>query len=209
MTDFSHKPTLTGDRVVLRPLTAADTETMAGVIDDPETARLTGSAGHPPFTIERLRAWYASRAEQTDRLDLGLVDRASGELVGELVLHEWDEPNRSCGFRIAIGPHGRDRGLGTEAVRLLLGYGFERLGLHRIHLEVYAFNPRALRVYERVGFVREGVGREALLHGGEWIDAVRMAILAPEWARHHGHVDDGGRGAHGEGGGGGAGIHTP
>jgi RimJ/RimL family protein N-acetyltransferase len=199
MTDFSHKPTLTGDRVVLRPLTAADTETMAEVIDDPETARLTGSAGHPPLSAERLRAWYGSRAEQTDRLDLGLVDRASGELVGELVLHEWDEPNRSCGFRIAVGPRGRDRGLGREAVRLLLGYGFEQLGLHRVHLEVYAFNPRALRVYERVGFVREGVAREALLHDGAWIDAVRMAVLAPEWARHRGLVEHGRN----------TGIHTP
>lgn len=53
---------------------------------------------------------------------------------------------------------------------------------------MYAFNPRALRVYERVGFVREGMERQALLHEGEWIDRVRMAVLEPEWARHRGHV---------------------
>jgi hypothetical protein len=48
-----------------------------------------------------------------------------------------------CNFRILIAPRGRDRGLGSEATRLIVGYGFERLHLHRISLEVYAFNPRA------------------------------------------------------------------
>ncbi|MFE1576583.1 GNAT family N-acetyltransferase [Streptomyces fradiae] len=188
MNDFSHKPTLTGDKVVLRPFTEGDAETMAVILDDPETLRLTGSAGAPPFTPAHLREWYGSRGARPDRLDLGLVDRATGALVGELVLNDWDEPNRNCNFRILVGPDGRDRGLGTEAIRLLLAYGFERLGLHRIHLGVYAFNPRALHVYERVGFVREGVERQALLHEGEWIDCVRMAVLAPEWARHRGRV---------------------
>ena len=78
-------------------------------------------------------------------------------------------------------PGGRDRGLGTEATRLIVGYGFERLGLHRISLEVYAFNPRARRAYEKAGFRPEGVLRESLRYDGEWIDATVMSILAPEW----------------------------
>ncbi|WP_149180211.1 GNAT family N-acetyltransferase [Streptomyces sp. TRM49041] len=193
MTDFSRKPTLTGDKVILRPFTEDDADTMAEIFADPETAKLTGSLNRPPFSSGQLRSWYGSRGDQPDRLDLGLVDRASGDLVGELVLFEYDEPNRSCTFRVAIGPKGRDRGLGTEAIRLLLAYGFERLGLNRVQLGVFTFNPRALRVYERVGFVREGVEREALLHDGEWIDSVRMSVLAREWVRDLGHT----------------GIHTP
>ncbi|MEU2181469.1 GNAT family N-acetyltransferase, partial [Streptomyces thermolilacinus] len=193
MSDFSRKPTLTGGKVILRPFREGDAETMTAILDDPEVLRLTGSAGQPPFTLAHLREWYGTRGARTDRLDLGLVDRASGELVGELVLNEWDEPNRSCSFRVLIGPAGRDRGLGSEAIRLLLAYGFGQLGLHRVHLGVYAFNPRAIRAYERVGFVREGVERQALLHEGAWIDSLRMAILAPEWAEHRGHT----------------GIHTP
>jgi RimJ/RimL family protein N-acetyltransferase len=56
-----------------------------------------------------------------------------------------DKGNRSCNFRTLIGPGGRDRGPGTEALRLIVGYGFERLGLHRISLEAYAFNPQPAR----------------------------------------------------------------
>ena len=55
-------------------------------------------------------------------------------------------------------------------------------GLHRIELAAYGHNHRALRVYEKVGFVVEGVRREAALRDGEWADEVLMAILDHEWA---------------------------
>ena len=183
--NFSIKPVLTGERTVLRPFTEDDVPVMTGILNDPEVITLTGSPAEE-FGPERLRSWYTTRNAQADRLDLGIIDRASGELVGEAVLNEWDEPNRSCGFRILIGPGGRDRGLGTEAVRLIIGHAFEQLSLHRVSLHVFAFNPRARRAYEKAGFVAEGVERQTLLHAGEWIDAVRMSILAHEWAAHHG-----------------------
>ncbi|MPY61426.1 GNAT family N-acetyltransferase [Streptomyces spongiae] len=188
--DFSVKPVLTGERALLRPFTEEDVPVMARILADPEVIRLTGS---PPeeFGEERLRSWYGSRGEQADRLDLGIADRASGELVGEAVLNEWDRHNRNCSFRILIGPGGRDRGLGTEAVRLVLGHAFERLGLHRVSLWVFTHNPRARRAYEKAGFVAEGVERQSLWQDGEWIDAVRMAVLAPEWAVHRGRPEAG------------------
>ncbi|WP_069764222.1 GNAT family N-acetyltransferase [Streptomyces sp. LUP47B] len=193
MSDFSVKPVLTGDRTVLRPFTEADAEVMAEIIEDPEVVRFTG-APSGELTLERLRSWYGSRSEQPDRLDLAVTDRATGELVGEVVLHmgvpplersrEWgrDSDARSCTFRTLIGPRGRGRGLGTEATRLIVGYGFEQLGLHRIELEAYGYNARALRVYEKAGFVVEGVRREADLRDGEWVDWVIMGILDREWA---------------------------
>ena len=190
MSDFSVKPVLRGERALLRPFTEEDVPVMARILSDPEVVRLTGSP-EEEFGLDRLRAWYGSRNDQTDRLDLGIVDRASGELVGEAVLNDWDEPNRNCSFRILIGPGGRDRGLGTEAVRLMVGHAFEQLGLHRVSLHVLAHNPRARRAYEKAGFVAEGVNRQSVWQwqSGEWIDEVRMSILAPEWADHRGRPD--------------------
>lgn len=134
----------------------------------------------------RFRSWYGSRNDQSDRLDLAVVDKASGRCVGEVVFNEWNESNRSCNFRIMIGPRGRDRGLGTEATRMFIGYGFEQLGLHRISLDVIEFNPRAKRVYEKVGFVTEGVLREEHRWADKWIDVTIMSVLAHEWDRHRG-----------------------
>ena len=70
----------------------------------------------------------------------------------------------------------------TEATRLVLGHAFEELGLHRVSLEVFAFNPRAQRAYEKVGFVTEGVRRDALRFDGEWVDSVLMSVLDHEWS---------------------------
>lgn len=136
-----------------------------------------------------MREWYGTRAEQTDRLDLAIIDLASGRCVGEAVLNSWSPANSSCNFRILMTGDGRNRGLGTEAVRSTVGYGFERLGLNRISLSVFDHNPRGRRAYEKVGFVLEGTRREALRFGEAWVDDHDMAILASEWQRHRGHPE--------------------
>ncbi|MFD3699015.1 GNAT family N-acetyltransferase [Streptomyces sp. NPDC058646] len=183
--DFLTKPTLNGELVLLRPVTVDDVPALWPMFLDAEAMRLTGSHDGEPDEAG-IRAWYDSRGDQDDRLDLAVVERATGKVVGEVVLNEWDSGNESCSFRICLVPGTFGQGLGTEATRLIVGYGFERLGLHRISLEVYAFNPRAHRVYTKVGFVPEGVQRDALLWEGERVDAVTMSVLAPEWSRHRG-----------------------
>ncbi|WP_432035238.1 GNAT family N-acetyltransferase [Streptomyces cucumeris] len=185
--DFATKPVLVGQKVALRPFTEDDAAEMAVILEDEEVRRFTGGSDSTAFDEQRLRDWYGSRSAQPDRLDLAVVDRADDSLVGEVVLYEWDEPNRGCAFRTLLGPRGRNRGLGTEAARLIVGHAFERLGLHRVSLGVYAFNPRARRAYEKVGFIAEGVEREALWHDGAWVDAVMMSLLDREWAAHRGH----------------------
>jgi RimJ/RimL family protein N-acetyltransferase len=192
--DFSTKPTLTGERVVLRPFVIdEDAGALREMLQDLEALKLTGSLNSLMDAPEwdeaaeaRFRDWYSTRNQQPDRLDLAVVDKASGRCVGEVVLNSWNEGSRSCNFRTTLGPGGRNRGLGTESVRLIVGYGFEQLALHRIALEVYAFNPRARHVYDKVGFVAEGVLRDELRWEDQWVDATAMSILAPEWNRHRG-----------------------
>lgn len=188
------KPVLTGEKVTLRPFTAADAEVMARIFIDPEVLKLTGSAVSTdaidqadPSLDDRTQEWYATRAEVDGRLDLAIIDTASGALVGEVVLNEYDSNAASVNFRILVGPDGRGKGLGTEATRLILGYGFETIGLHRIGLDVFAFNPRAQHVYSKVGFVFEGIKRDASVFDGEYVDEIWMSILADEWATHRGH----------------------
>jgi RimJ/RimL family protein N-acetyltransferase len=184
---LADKPTLPGHKVLLRPVEAADV--VLALEPDPEGDRLTGSHPRPGgLTLEQRKAWYATRADLDDRLDLAVVDRASGRFAGEVVLNELDADNQSCNFRIFLFySQNRNRGLGTEATRLILAHAFDTVGLHRVDLEVYAYNPRARRVYEKVGFVYEGTKRQSLLWDGARVDADIMSILADEWAVHHGY----------------------
>jgi RimJ/RimL family protein N-acetyltransferase len=185
---FTDKPILLGERVMLRPVTACDATDFERILRDSEVARLTGSINRTDevLTLENLREWYGSRGEKDDRLDLAVVDRATDLLVGEVVLNEWDRGSSSVNFRTLIGPAGRDRGLGTDATRLLLEYAFEHAQLHRVSLEVFEFNPRARHVYEKVGFIHEGTRREALRFEDQWVNAHDMAILDREWRQHRG-----------------------
>jgi RimJ/RimL family protein N-acetyltransferase len=184
--DWSHKPTLTGTLVTLRPLVGSDADAMADILDDRDVLRLTGSvnssaAAAAGFGADAgLHEWYATRSTHEDRLDLAVIESATGHLVGEVVLNDRDVANSSANLRVLIGASGRDRGLGTEAVALLTAYGLDVLGLHRISLEVYAFNPRARHVYEKVGYRYEGTLRQALRWDDAWVDAHVLAILTTD-----------------------------
>jgi RimJ/RimL family protein N-acetyltransferase len=199
---FKAKPTLYGEFVTLRPFQERDITAMADILTDPEVLRLTGSvhstaeagvgagAESVPFDAAT-RSWYETRADHQDRLDLAVVAADSDMCVGEVVLNEWSPDNEVCNFRILLGPGGRNRGLGSEATRLVVDYAFQSTNINRIELDVYAFNPRARHVYEKAGFLFEGTKRSALKFDGEYVDADGMAILRSDWlglCHRPGHV---------------------
>ena len=179
MGSFADKPTIQGTLVTLRPIVADDADAMFAGLDDQEAKRLTGT--HQEFTREVIAEWAATRIHQDDRLDLAITDATTGEWAGELAINDWDPDNRSCGIRIAIDAAYRDRGVGTEAMRLAIDYVFEALPIHRLSLEVFSFNPRAIAVYRKLGFVQEGVLRDALHWDGDYHDTIVMSILRPDW----------------------------
>ncbi|MEJ8305292.1 GNAT family protein [Saccharibacillus sacchari] len=187
--NFAQKPVLTGKKVLLRPFKAEDSERMLNILAELDVQRLTGSVhtdeeAQKPRTPEqeqKVREWYASRNAQTDRLDLAIVDAASGKVIGEAVFNEYEEYSGNASFRILIGSDGQGKGLGTEAIELFLRHGFETLGLHRVWLEVYSFNPRAERVYIKSGFILEGVKREDFRYNGEYIDTKVYGMLRSDY----------------------------
>lgn len=173
---FGPTPTLPGDVVTLVPLGPEHFEDYWAMVCEPESLRLTGTHGVP--TIRDTRSWLDSRADHRDRADFAILTADTGTFVGEVVLNEFEADDAACSFRILLlGPAIYGRGYGTAATRMVLRYGFDTVGLHRISLEVFDFNPRAERVYEKCGFRREGRKRDALLDGGRWHDAIIMAIL--------------------------------
>lgn len=172
-------PTLTGERIRLVPLGPEHAEALFESLHDPESARLTGT--HRTFTRADIDAYCASRADQDDRLDWAIEDVATGRYAGGIAVNEVDADNETGGFRIDLVEQYRGRGLGPEAIGLMLAHLFDEVGLHRVGLEVYAFNPRAQRSYEKAGFVVEGRVRESLLWDGERVDTVLMGLLRADW----------------------------
>lgn len=178
------KPTLQGKQVQLVPLSQEHAGDMHRCVFDDETRRLTGT--HHEFTLEEIEEWCRTRPEQPDRLDLAVLEEPTGRFAGELALNEVDPENRSAAYRIALSSgEFTDRGLGKESTRLVLSYAFDVIELHRVRLEVYAFNMRAVAAYRACGFSIEGRMRDALCWEGRWHDALIMGVLDREfWAQY-------------------------
>ncbi|MEM7031286.1 MAG: GNAT family protein [Chloroflexota bacterium] len=174
------KPILSGAKVMLRPITVADADAMFASLSDEESMRLTGTK--ETFTLEQVHRYCQKIENADDRVDYAITRKNNPTYLGEVVLNDIDWENQSANFRIALAS--RDvfgQGLGTEATRLILEFGMRTLHLHRIELEVYDFNPRAKHVYEKVGFVQEGVRRDVLLWEGTYHSAIIMSILSDEY----------------------------
>ena len=78
------------------------------------------------------------------------------------------------------------RGYGTDAMRVILRYAFTELNFHRVSLDVFEYNPRAIRSYEKAGFKNEGRCRKLLSRDGERTDDLFMGILQEEWVKLQG-----------------------
>jgi RimJ/RimL family protein N-acetyltransferase len=138
------------------------------------------------ITKEMEEDWYNSMIKSENIILFSIVvfdDKNNETLIGNCDINvDWKNRAGSCG--IVIGEkeyHGS--GYGTEAMKLLVEYGFTTLNLNRIDLEAHSFNSRALKSYAKVGFKKEGTRRHAVFINGEYHDSIMLSILKEEWQR--------------------------
>ncbi len=176
-----HVPFLTGDRIYLRPLDATtDLDACLRWINDPELQARIGR--RHPMSRAQEQAWLEGQYKREDHMNLAIVLKDGDRHIGNCGFIQIDLVNRNAEFGILIGEEDAwGQGYGPEAVRLILKYGFEELGLHRVGLTAFSFNAHALRAYEKVGFVREGTQREAYFRNGAFHDIYVMSVLESEW----------------------------
>lgn len=183
------KPILVGEKVILRPFEEQDCEIMYRILNEPDLKKLTGSvtsdeeayAAPQPEENEKIRQWYMTRNDQNNRLDLAVVYKESNQVIGEVVFNEYNEETDNVNFRVLLSEASCNKGVGTEAVSMFIQYGMEELELHKISLEVFSFNPRAERVYQKVGFNLEGIKREEFIYNQEYIDTKIYGLLRADY----------------------------
>jgi RimJ/RimL family protein N-acetyltransferase len=169
-----------GERICFRPLEMEDLEFLQRMIASEEIHPYIGV--YWPLNKRAEREWLEGLYKTRENFPFGIALKEDDRLIGCCDLRLGAAAHRAAEIGIGIGePEARGKGYGTEAIRLLLDYGFGTLNLHRIELRVYENNPRAIRCYEKCGFKREGIKREARWWDGRWWDSLDYAILAHEW----------------------------
>ncbi|AHV95178.1 acetyltransferase [Paenibacillus sabinae T27] len=173
---------LTGERVYLRPINTEDAEWYYHQLYGTETRRLTGT--QKMYTKEQIERYVLEKADDASAVLLLIALNENDERIGDIAIQDIDRMNRNANIRIAVSEENQQgKGYGREALLLMLEYGFGILNLHRLELEVYSYNKRALHVYEGLGFTKEGVRREALYYDHEYHDIITMSLLEEEYRK--------------------------
>jgi RimJ/RimL family protein N-acetyltransferase len=170
-------PTLRGNRVTLRPMTHADA---------PHVVRWANDADFAWFQWGRRPGRFADDAAARDWMDVIAQHRGvmfvieyEGRAIGQVNYRDVQPKGKSAEVGIGIGEPGLwGRGLGREALGLVVRHLVDDLGLHRISLSVLAYNDRAIGSYKAAGFEVEGIERDAVMTDkGTWADDVKMAYV--------------------------------
>jgi len=172
-----------GENLRLRAPEREDISTFVKWFNDPEVR--SGISMVYPMSRAEEEIWFDSMLKSPQPERTLVIEKCDGKqwtMIGTCGYHIIDWRNRSAELGIVIGEKQLwDMGFGTETMSLLIEHGFNTLNLNRIALQVFSSNPRAIRAYEKAGFIKEGVLRQAIYKNGNYSDIFIMSVLKSEW----------------------------
>jgi RimJ/RimL family protein N-acetyltransferase len=172
----------TGWLVRLAAPVAEEAEQFALWTQDSQYLRQLDTDIARPLSAKEYTDRFLSSASDGKHFEFSLRTRKDDRLIGFVALHSIDWNNQTGVLSIGIGdPEFRGKGYGRDSLELILNYAFNELNLYRVGLDVIANNNRAIKAYERAGFRREGVIRQAVYRDGQRDDLILMGILRTEW----------------------------
>jgi diamine N-acetyltransferase len=172
---------LVGKKIYLRPLERQDLDTLAKWRNIPSIRSCFFS---PHLIVLSCQdEWYDKYTNRGDTSIFVICQRDTNQEIGVVGIDNIDHRNQSAeyGRMLIAESQYRGQGLADDATNALLKYAFEDLNLNRIYLRVYTDNDKAIALYERCKFIREGIEREAIYMGGRRRDLLLMSILRSEF----------------------------
>ncbi|AAG20227.1 MULTISPECIES: GNAT family N-acetyltransferase [Halobacterium] len=172
------RPFISGERVDLCPVSEDDVDFLHDTINDPAVWPPVGA--RTPVTEREEREWYEEQAS-ADNGTVNFVVAVDGAPIGSLGVHGVDDTNGSAELGVFLAEDHWGEGYGTEAGRLATTYAFDQHRRHRVFARVFEDNQASMRVWERLGFEREGTHRDAMFLHGEYLDVHCYGVLESEW----------------------------
>jgi RimJ/RimL family protein N-acetyltransferase len=166
----------------LRRPERTDIDALYIVKNDPDVASILGGSSTTYSKVD-LEGWVEFHRAAKDEALFVIAD-TEDRAIGHVGLYKIDHLLRAAEFGILIGDRSNwGKGLGRACSRFAIEYGFDKLNLRRIYLEVLASNERAIKLYRSLGFVEEGRLRQAAWQSGNFVDVILMGLLIEEYHR--------------------------
>ena len=125
--------------------------------------------------------WFENIIKDKSTVIFGIRKKEDNELIGTCQLHSINAIHRKAELQIRLELKNSSKGYGKEALKILIDYGFNDLNLNKIYLNVFETNSRAISLYEKIGFQKEGILRKDIFLNGKYINVYVMSILSEEW----------------------------
>ncbi|MEO0967704.1 MAG: GNAT family protein [Cyanobacteria bacterium J06639_18] len=175
-------PLFTGKLLLLAAPQPEDNEYFARWSNNDEYLRLADNDPAKPITPKDWNEFESSVLNSPNSYNFRLRTLTDDILIGSVGLFEIQWMHQIASMGIAIGdPDYWGKGYGTDAIKLILGYGFRELNLYRIASTTIGYNIRSVKAHEKVGFRKEGVQRQSIQREGQRFDLICYGILRPEW----------------------------
>jgi RimJ/RimL family protein N-acetyltransferase len=174
---------IVGDRIYLSPRGASDEEIekFTEWMNDFQVTDYINKSEQIMTAIGE-KEWLENTARKNENKNFNIIDLNSNKLIGTIGLEKFNWTSRNAVLGIFIGDKNyRNNGYGTEAIKLLLEFGFKYLNLHSIRLSLLSVNERAHKCYLKCGFKDAGKSREEIFLNGKYYDKLYMDILEGEF----------------------------
>lgn len=169
-----------GCQIVLRAISLKDAKMLKELINDPDTEKMLGGSSFP-VSLESQEKWILAQDGRTDVLRCIIAEKENEDVgLGTVILSDIDYRNGTAQAHIKMDKNARKQGYGTDALKTILEYAFNEMRLNCVYANVLAYNEPSQKLFEKLGFQRDGILRSRVFKAGKHVDMYAYSLLKGE-----------------------------
>ena len=165
-----------GDRIYLRAVELSDKEMLLDIINDEQTEYELGGWSFPISNLNQ-EEWIKSLKPDNNTLRCVIVNKEGDRAIGTVILSDIDYKNGTAEIHIKLGNQIRSKGYGAETINLIVDYAFNELRLQCIYAHINSYNEKSQNLFEKCGFVKEGILRDRIFKKGNYHNVYSYSLL--------------------------------
>jgi RimJ/RimL family protein N-acetyltransferase len=167
-----------GEKVTLRAVEPRDGNMLLAIINDSDTEYMLGGGWSLPTSTSQQEEWINTQSETPHTVRTIIEENSTGAAIGMVMLTDIDTKNGKAFIHIKLAIDApKNRGYGTDAINTMVNYAFSELRLHLVYGFIGTHNVASQKLFEKCGFIQEGLMRQRIFKRGKYIDTIPVSII--------------------------------